>query len=105
VRRDVEPHRSNHLLLLASLVLFLGVSSLVVVLTGWVALPLGVTVDRLAGRDLRRMRAGSMDPNGRHQAKRAQLLSEIGTLLGAIGGAGFGLFLMFVGFAVWLMTR
>jgi hypothetical protein len=94
LRRDVEPHRGNWLLLLAAVTLFLGVSSLAVVIPGWVAVPLGFVVDRLAARDLRRMRAGTMDPGGHVQAKRARLLGKLGTLLGAIGGAGCGLLLL-----------
>jgi hypothetical protein len=51
LRRDVEPHRGNLLLLLAGIVLVLGVSSLFVVVPGWLAVPFGVVLDRLTGHD------------------------------------------------------
>jgi hypothetical protein len=94
VRRDVEPHRGNWLLLLAAVTFLLGASSLAVVVPGWLAVPLGFAVDRLAVRDLRRMRAGTMDPDGHAQAKRARQLADLGTILGALGGGGCGLYLL-----------
>ncbi len=94
VRRDVEPHRGNVLLLLASVALVLGVLALLVVVTGWVAVPLGAVVHRMAGRDLRRMRDGSLDPAGWAQARRARWLAEAGTVSGAFGGGGCTLLLV-----------
>jgi hypothetical protein len=93
VRRDVEPHRGNWLLLLAAVTFLLGASSLAVVVPGWLAVPLGFAVDRLAVRDLRRMRAGTMDPDGHAQAKQARRLADLGTILGVLGGGGCGLYL------------
>jgi hypothetical protein len=85
VRRDVEPHRSNVLRLLATVALVLGLSSFCLVVTGWVAVPLAWAVEGLAQRDLEKMKAGRMDPNGREDAERAHALAEYA---GAAGGAG-----------------
>jgi hypothetical protein len=45
----------------------MGLSSFCLVVTGWAALPLAWAVDRLARRDLERVTAGSMVPNGKGQ--------------------------------------
>jgi hypothetical protein len=94
VRRDIAPHRGNWLLLLAVATLLLGVSSLALVVPGWLAVPFGFLVDRLAAHDVRRMRAGTMDPAGHAQARRAQKLCEVGTLLGAVGASGCPLYVV-----------
>ena len=73
VRRDCRPHRGPLLVLLATVALVLGLSSLGLVVTGWAAVPLAWVVDWLAQRDLERMTAGTMDPNGREQVARAGL--------------------------------
>ena len=85
-RRDCAPHRGNVLLLLATVALLLGLSSLCLVVPGWVALPLGWVVEALAQRDLERMTAGTMDPNGREQAERAKELTDLAVAFGVVGG-------------------
>jgi hypothetical protein len=91
VRRDVAPHRSNLLVLLATVALALGLSSFCLVVTGWAALPLALAVDWLAQRDLERMTAGTMDPRGRAEAERAQELAGYACALGFVGGLLCGL--------------
>jgi hypothetical protein len=91
VRRDVAPHRSNLLVLLANVALLLGLSSFCLVVTGRAALPLALTVEWLAQRDRERMTAGTMDPRGRHDAERAQELAGYACVLGFVGGFVCGL--------------
>jgi hypothetical protein len=91
VRRHVAPHRSNLLMLLATVALVLGLSSFCLVVTGWAAIPLALPVRWLAQRDLERMTAGTMDPRGRHDAGRAQEVAGYAIALGFVGGLLCGL--------------
>jgi hypothetical protein len=83
VRRDVEPHRDRLLRLL-------GIASLVIPFAGLFLSPLiglvagvslGLTVWVLAGRDLAKMEAGLMDPDGRRETKSARRLGLAGVLV------------------------
>jgi hypothetical protein len=91
VRRDVAPHRSNVLLLLATVALVLGLLSFGLVVTGWAAVPLAFAVEGLAQGDLKEMEAGRMDPNGRKDTERAHALAEYACFLGGAGGFVCGL--------------
>jgi hypothetical protein len=65
VRRDVEPHRGQMLMLLGLASGFLALSApMVAMLPSLVSFPVGVTVVVLARRDSARMHAGHMDPEG-----------------------------------------
>jgi hypothetical protein len=64
VRRDWEPHRSLFLRWLAAASALCGLSACCPVVSALVGLPLGLTAWVLAGRDLRQMRGGLMDPRG-----------------------------------------
>lgn len=92
VRRDCEPHRGPMLR-------GLGIVSVVLVPVGALASPLigvvagvalGLTVWVLAGRDLARMDAGVMDPEGRRETQSARRLGLAGVL------ASFGLLALVV---------
>jgi hypothetical protein len=76
VRRDCEPHRGDVLLSFGRVSLVVGLLGFVLGLTTLVALPLGVVIDVLAWRDLRRIRAGEMDPRGEGTVRRAQRVAE-----------------------------
>jgi hypothetical protein len=87
VRRDVAPHRSNVLVLLGWVGLFLG-------LAGFCMPPLalaGLLLSEMTGiqalRDIRQMRAGTMDPAGMAEAKRAERLAYLGFIVGLAGGS------------------
>jgi hypothetical protein len=100
VRRDVAPHRSNLLMLLANVALVLGLSSFCLVVTGWAALPLGLLVEWLAQRDLEGMQAGTMDPRGRRDAELAWDLAGYVCSLGFVGGLLCGLPLLYCGYSI-----
>jgi hypothetical protein len=83
VRRDCEPHRGG-------LLRGLGIVSLVVPFAGLVISPaigivagvsLGLTIWVLAGRDLAKMDAGVMDPNGRRQTRSSRRWALAGVLV------------------------
>jgi hypothetical protein len=82
VRRDCEPHRGELLLRLS----FVGVSCSLLASCLWapafVAVGLGAAVLVMAARDLKKMRAGVMDPAGRAQTEEAHDLAEIAVFLG-----------------------
>src|SRR5262245_40727867 len=65
VRRDCDPHRGEPLALLGSVSLLFGVMSLCLCLPALIAVPVGAAVWVTARRDLDKMRAGLMDPEGR----------------------------------------
>jgi hypothetical protein len=64
----------------------LGLSSFCLGVTGWAAFPLACVVEGLAERDLERMTAGGMDPNGKGQAEQARRLAWQALAFGLIGG-------------------
>jgi len=64
VRRDCEPHRGPLLLVLGTVSLIFGVLGFWLQFMALPDAPLGLVVWLLAWRDLRRMRAGRMDPDG-----------------------------------------
>src|SRR5436305_1471581 len=72
VRRDRAPHRGNWLMLLATLAVLLGVSSVLVLVTGWPGSLLGVLVRHLADHDLAAMQEGRVAPEGRAEMKAAR---------------------------------
>lgn len=92
-RRDAEPHRGG-------LILGLGIASVASAgiapafsgCTGLVALPLGITAWVLGSIDLKRMRAGQMDPQGLGLTQAGWICGIIGTLLSVFCVVGFALF-------------
>ena len=85
--RDCEPHR-------ASLVLGLGIASLVLAVTcvlSILGLPLGVAALVMGQRDRRKMRAGTMDPKGESTTQAGYICGIVGTVLNGLGVAYLGL--------------
>ena len=97
LRRDCEPHRGNLLLWLGVAALFFGLLSVFLVVPGFIAVVLAIVADSLACRDLRRMRAGLMDPAGEGPARTARRYATAG-LLTMLGGWG----LCCAGFILWI---
>jgi LSD1 subclass zinc finger protein len=80
VRRDSEPHR-------ASLVLTLGILSIVLsatTLLSVIGLGLGITAWIMGYRDMKKMRANQMDPQGFGSTQSGFICGIIGTSLGSI---------------------
>jgi hypothetical protein len=86
---DCEPHR-------AGLLLALGIASLVLAATcllSLVGLPLGIAAVVLGRRDLQKMRAGTMDPDGKNTV-------QAGLICGVTGIAVNTLLVLYLGAAV-----
>jgi hypothetical protein len=77
-RRDCEPHRGDLLLLLGDVSMACGMLALGTVLPALVGLPLGIAVIVMAKKDLARMDAGLMDPDGREPATVASIRAAHG---------------------------
>jgi hypothetical protein len=85
--RDCEPHR-------ARLVLGLGIASLVLSVTcllSVVGLPLGVAAVVMGRQDRRKMRAGTMDPEGQSTTQTGYICGIVGTVLNGLVVAYLGL--------------
>jgi hypothetical protein len=85
VRRDVEPHRGNLLLLLARVALVLAACSFCLAPAVLAAAPLAGAAYALACRDLGRMEVGDLDPAGRPTTEQARLFAAWALALGMIG--------------------
>ncbi len=91
-RRDAEPHRGPLLSGLGTVALAAG--GLTLCLAGaplLVVLPLGVTTWVMASNDLKKMRTGEMDPEGRGATESARASAVIGMVLGVFFAAVWGL--------------
>jgi hypothetical protein len=86
VRRDCEPHRGKGLLLLGTIARVWALLSLISCLPGLIAFPLGLIVHSMSERDIRRMHAGLMDPQGRPQTL-AACSAAVQGVAGSIAGA------------------
>jgi hypothetical protein len=86
VRRDCLPHRAPLLRLLGLTGLLLGVLALLVI-PAILAVGLGIAVNELGKRDLARMAAGSMDPSGAADTRRAMWWGDLGLILALFAGA------------------
>jgi hypothetical protein len=94
VRRDVEPHRGDLLVLLGTASLVCGFLTPALVVPGVVGLPLSVVVLVLAYRDLGRMGRGMLDPAGRAEAEKAIQHALVGLFFNVIGLLGAGALLL-----------
>jgi hypothetical protein len=77
---DCEPHR-------AGLVLGLGIGSVVLAATcflSFIGLPLGIAAIVMARGDIKKMRAGTMDPDGRSSVQAGSICGIIGTVLNTL---------------------
>ena len=86
MRRDCPPHRGPTLLLLGTASYYLGFVSLCVPVLVVLGLPLGLVAFWLAGRDLKQMDAGGMDPNGRAEVELAEERAWGGMVLSLVPG-------------------
>jgi hypothetical protein len=82
VRRDCAPHRAAWLRRLAGPALVLCGAALFWGVTGLVGVPLALVLRAAAGRDLARMQAGTMDPDGRPATEHARRLAEAALWVG-----------------------
>jgi hypothetical protein len=85
VRRDCEPHRGHLLLRLGSVGFLLSLLSCLL-LSALLAVVLGVVVDAMGKRDRARMAAGTMDPSGAADTRRAMWSGDVGIVLGFFFG-------------------
>jgi hypothetical protein len=81
VRRDVEPYCGRLLEALGFKSLVMGVIAPLLVLPALVAFPLGVVVWVVARRDLRKMAAGEMDPEGWDMTRAGRDSGALGAVL------------------------
>jgi predicted Zn finger-like uncharacterized protein len=77
-RRDAEPHRG-------ALILILGILSIVLLLIG---LPLGIAALIMGRRDLQKIRARAMDPEGEGTTQAGWICGIIGTILQSLACLG-----------------
>ncbi len=56
-----------------------------------IAAPLGAATLVMAGKDLRKMRTGEMEPEGRGQTESARMSAIIGIVLSVVFAVGWGL--------------
>jgi hypothetical protein len=79
--RDCEPHRGG-------MILALGIISIVLITTcvlSIIGLPMGIAAWTMAQGDLRKMRAGRMDPDGMRTTESGRTCAIIGTVLNTLG--------------------
>lgn len=79
--RDCEPHRGG-------LILAVGIISIVLITTcalSIIGLPMGIAAWTMAQGDLRKMRAGRMDPDGMRTTESGRTCAIIGTVLNTLG--------------------
>jgi hypothetical protein len=96
VRRDCAPHRGNVLRLLGGVALACGGLSWCLAVPALIGLPLGVAVWVVVQRDLDRMKAGAMDPQGRALTLQAMDWGIAGAVLSFMALFVFGLAVLFV---------
>jgi hypothetical protein len=95
------PHRSHVLLWLGTAGLVCGLLSVFFLIPGFFSWFIALVVFEMARRDLRRMRAGAMDPNGEGPARRAWQLA-----LAGVAGNGIGMVLLILtGALLLVLTR
>jgi predicted Zn finger-like uncharacterized protein len=91
-RRDAEPHRGV-------LILVLGIISIVLAGFVWcsvIGLPLGIAAWVMGQADLRKIRNGSMDPEGEGLTQAGKICGIIGTILDSLCGLGVLLYFGFI---------
>jgi hypothetical protein len=89
------PHRGGALLRLGTVVLALGLCSVCLLATGWLAVLVAAAVEAMAGHDLGEMAAGRMDPGGWGPVEAARERARWGGWTGTLGLA--------CGVAAWLV--
>ncbi len=105
VRRDSEPHRSG-------LVLTLGIISICIfplafmcsifgIIFHVIGAGLGIASWRMGAGDVKKMRAGSMDPAGQSSTQAGMICGIVGTILCGLGALGL---LLLIGFYAYLLA-
>lgn len=79
-RRDCLPHRAVLLRQLGDVAFGCCLLSAVLIVPALISVPLGIAVWIMAGQDLAKMRAGTMDPQGQTDTERARKMA-IGCVL------------------------
>jgi hypothetical protein len=95
-RRDYEPHRGQLVLALADASLLLGILSLCLGFLALMAVALGAWAWILASHELRRIRAGLVDPCGLDPTLLGRRRARAGVALGLYGASLWGWFLALV---------
>ena len=96
IRRDAEPHRGPLLSGLARASLVCGIASLFLFLPSGLGLAVGIPALAMCRRDLRRMLAGEMDPQGYGPTRSAHELALAGVALCTLSWIICGLPLAYV---------
>ena len=92
LRRDAEPHRGPLLSSLGNITLAAGGFTLCLVGAPLlITAPLGAATLLMATKDLKKMRTGEMEPEGRGQTESARTSAIIGIVLSVLFAAGWGL--------------
>ena len=71
-RRDAAPHRANILLVVGNIAILVGLASCCFGIMSIPGLVIGILGFTMAGHDLRLMRSGRMDPDGRRDTRNAR---------------------------------
>jgi hypothetical protein len=96
MRRDLELHRGGMVLAMGIISLVMSVCTIVCGLAPLVGIGLGITAVVMGHADLRKTRAGSMDPDGRSQTRAGMILGYIGIVLSALAVLACGAYVVFV---------
>jgi predicted Zn finger-like uncharacterized protein len=98
-RRDWEPHRGG-------LVMTLGIISAATLFVCWplapIALGCGIAAWWMGGSDMRKIRAGTMDPDGEGTTQAGWICGIVGVCLNALVVLGCG---TFIGIMIWADTQ
>jgi hypothetical protein len=94
LRRDLAPHRGHLLRSWSVATTVLSVLSMWALFPAVVAIPLALLLWWAATHDLRKMRAGEMDPRGEEQAAAARTDARVALIFPAIGFLMLGAWLV-----------
>jgi hypothetical protein len=95
VRRDCEPHRGT-------LILVLGIIGIVALMVcAPLGLPLAVAAWVMGQRDLKKMTAGVMDPQGRGLTQAGWICGIIGTIIDGLMSIGCVAYVGFIFYMIW----
>lgn len=84
-RRDYEPHRGTLILTLGIVSIVLSLGIVCYGIGGLPALALGIVAWVLGSRDLKKMKADEMDPEGYGSTQAGWICGIVGTVLGSLG--------------------
>jgi predicted RNA-binding Zn-ribbon protein involved in translation (DUF1610 family) len=96
VRRDCDPHRGAVVLVLGILSTVFGAFTCFYGLPGLLAIPMGIVAWILGASDLKKMNAGTMDPDGRGQTQAGMICGIIGLIVSLLIILAFVAFFTFL---------